>query len=158
MVLIERTTRPGSAGVVAGRVVGALTVVLTVAILLTRQEGFYRAMRALIAGFESDLDLPVWVLFWAEIVFVALGRYAFCYVLGSLLGIGYDAVDRPGWAFLAVAVVLIGFVDGAYAALSAGSLLVGAGFLGAWLVFVPVFVWSFEEGEDESGPRWTGDR
>ncbi len=158
MVLFERTTEPGSAGVVAGRVVGALTVVLTVAITLTHQETFYRAVRAIVAGFESDIGVPVWVLFWVDVAFVALARYTFCYVLGSLLGVGYETLDRPGVAFLAVAVVLIGVVDGAYAALSAGSLLVGAGFFLAWLLYVPVFVWSFEETEKVAGPRWTDDR
>ena len=158
MLLVERTDSPGSAGVIAGRVVGALTVVLTVAVLLTHQETFYRAVRAIIAGFESDFDVPVWVLFWADVAFVALARYTFCYVLGSLLGVGYETLDRPGMAFLAIAVVLIGVVDGFYAALSAGSVLVGAGFFLSWLLYVPVFVWSFEEREEVSGPRWTGDR
>jgi hypothetical protein len=158
-MLVERTTKPGTAGVIAGRVVGALTVLLTVAILLTHQEGFYRAVRAVLAGFESDFDVPVWVLFWADVGFVALSRYVFCYVLGSLLGVGYEWLDRPGVAFLAVVVVLIGIVDGVYGALSAGSHLIGAGFFLAWLVYVPVFVWMLEEdSEAQSGPQWTGDR
>jgi hypothetical protein len=153
--MVERT-KPGSAGVVAGRAVGLLTVLLTVAILLTRQEGFYQAVRWILAGLDSDFDLPVWVLFWGNVLLVAAGRYAFCYILGSLIGIGYDWLDRPGIAFLTIAVLLIGFVDGAYAALSARSVLIGAAFLVAWLCYVPVFVWVFEEGEERSGPRRLG--
>ncbi|WP_136686529.1 hypothetical protein [Halorhabdus amylolytica] len=150
--MVERTD-PGSVGVVAGRVVGALTVVLTVVGMLTQQEGFYRAVRLLLAGLESDFDVPVWVLFWGNIALVATARYAFCYVLGSLLGVAYDWLDRPGIAFLAVVVVLIGVVDAIYGGLGARSVLVGVGYLLAWVAYVPVFAWLLEDGEPmDSGP------
>lgn len=149
--MVERTD-PGSVGVVAGRVVGVLTVALTVAVLLTHEEGFYRAVRLLLAGLESDFDVPVWLLFWGDVLLIAAGRYAFCYVLGSLIGVGYDWLDRPGFAFLVVVVVLIGAVDGIYGGLGARSVAVGMGYLIAWLAYVPVFAWLIEEGATESGP------
>ena len=150
--MVERTDA-GSVGVVAGRVVGALTVVLTVVVLLTHQEGFYRAVRLLLAGLESDLDVPVWVLFWGNVALVAAGRYAFCYVLGSLIGIGYEWLGRPGIGVLVVVVTLIGAVDGLYGGFGARSVFVGVGYLLAWLAYVPVFVWLIDEdGPVDSGP------
>ncbi|WP_181686663.1 hypothetical protein [Halorhabdus salina] len=149
--MVERTD-PGSVGVVAGRVVGALTVVLTVAVMLTHEEGFYRAVRLLLAGLESDFEVPVWVLFWGNVALVAIGRYAFCYVLGSLLGVAYDWLDRPAISTLVVVVALIGIVDGIYGGFGAKSVLVGAGYLLAWLAYVPVFAWLLEEAPDEEGP------
>jgi len=144
--MVNRTD-PGSVGVVAGRVVGALTVVLTAVVMLTHGEAFYRSVRLLLAGLESDFDVPVELLFWANVALVAAGRYAFCYVLGSLIGVGYDWLDRPGVAFLAIVVVLIGTVDGIYGGLSAGNALVGAGYLFAWLAYVPVFAWLLAEDD-----------
>lgn len=150
--MVEHTD-PGSVGVVAGRVVGALTVVLTAAVMLTHGEAFYRSVRLLLAGLESDFDVPVEWLFWGNVALVAAGRYAFCYVLGSLIGVGYDWLDRPGIAFLVIGVLLIGAVDGVYGGLGARNALVGAGYLLAWLAYVPVFAWLLEEGEPaDSGP------
>jgi len=150
--MVNRTD-PGSVGVVAGRVVGALTVVLTVLVMLTHGEAFYRSVRLLLAGLESDFDVPVEVLFWGNVVLVAAGRYAFCYVLGSLIGVGYDWLDRPGVAFLVAVVVLIGTVDGIYGGLGARNVLVGAGYLCSWLAYVPVFAWLLEADEPtEVGP------
>ncbi|CCQ33592.1 hypothetical protein HLRTI_002550 [Halorhabdus tiamatea SARL4B] len=140
--MVNRTD-PGSVGVVAGRLVGALTVVLTAAVMVTHGEEFYRMVRLLLAGLESDF-VPVRIVFWINVAFVAAGRYAFCYVLGSLIGVGYDWLDRPGIAFLAVGVVLIGTVDGIYGGMGAGNVLVGAGYLLAWLAYVPVFAWLLE--------------
>jgi hypothetical protein len=150
--MVERTD-PGSVGVVAGRLVGALTVVLTVVVMLSHEEGFYRAVRMVLAGLESDFDVPVWVLFWGNVALVAASRYAFCYVLGSLLGVAYDWLDRPGIGLLVVVVMLIGTVDGIYGGFSARSVLVGIGYLLAWLAYVPVFAWLLEEaGASDEGP------
>lgn len=59
--MVERT-EPGSVGVVAGRVVGVLTVALTVVALLTTQETFYAALSArntvIGLGFLPDCRLP----------------------------------------------------------------------------------------------------
>ncbi|QGN06371.1 hypothetical protein Hrd1104_03040 [Halorhabdus sp. CBA1104] len=150
--MVERTD-PGSVGVVAGRFVGALTVVLTVAVMLTHEEGFYRAVRIVLAGLESDFDVPVWVLFWGNVALVAAGRYAFCYVLGSLLGVAYDWLDRPGIALLAIVVALLGTIDGIYGGFGAQSVLVGGGYLLAWLAYVPVFAWLLEANDEtDDGP------
>ncbi|MCU4719366.1 hypothetical protein [Halapricum hydrolyticum] len=149
--MVERS-EPGSVGVVAGRVVGVLTVALTVVALLTHQETFYRSVRLVLAGLESDVGLPVELLFWGDVLLVAAGRYAFSYVLGSLLGVLYDGLDRPGIVFLLIVVVLIGTVDGVYAALSARNAVVGLGFLLAWLSYVPVFAWLLEDEQTDRGP------
>jgi len=149
--MVERTD-PGSVGVVAGRVVGALTVVLTGVVMLTHGEEFYRAVRLMLAGLESDIGIPIRFLFWGNVLLVAAGRYAFCYVLGSLIGVGYDWLGRPGVVPLAVVVVLIGAIDGIYGGLSARSVAVGVGYLLAWLVYVPVFAWLLAERSADSSP------
>ncbi|WP_135666100.1 hypothetical protein [Halorhabdus rudnickae] len=150
--MVERTD-PGSVGVVAGRVVGVLTTILTVAVLVTHQESFYQVVRWVVAGFGSDVDVPVWVLFWANIGAVAIARYSVCYVAGSLFGVLYDWLDRPGVEFVAAIALVTGIIDGFYGGFSAGSLAVGVAYVFSWLVYVPVFAWLLEDDDAaENGP------
>lgn len=151
--MVERND-PGRAGVKAGRVVGLLTAALTVVVLLGYRGPFYEGVVTLLDRIGTDVGVPVGLLFWLNVGLVASGRYVFSYIVGSLVGVLYDALDRPSIWVVVVIVLLIGVADGIYAGLSAQSVLVGVAFVAAWLCYVPVFVWLFDaDAPERSGPR-----
>jgi hypothetical protein len=135
---------PGRTGVVVGRVVGVLTALVAVASLLDGRETFYELAPVLLAAVGVESGVGVTALFWGNVLVTATARYALCYVTGSLVGVVYDWLDRPGVPMLVAIVLAVGGVDGALATLDTGSALIGAGYVLAWLSYVPVFVWLFD--------------
>jgi hypothetical protein len=145
--MVERAD-PARAGVKAGRVVGLLTALLVVVTLLSREETFYAFTEGLLDAFGQESNLVVTALFWVNVATAAIGRYGVSYVVGSLVGVVYDWVDRglswPDWArvLVLVAVVLVvGVVDGAISGIDARSLAIGSGYVLAWLCYLPLFGW-----------------
>jgi hypothetical protein len=146
---------PARTGVLAGRAVGVLTAVLAVVSLLSVRETYYAQVAVLLEVAGAD-GLPVRWLFWGNAALSATARYAVCYVVGSLVGVVYDWLDRPSLWVLAVLVGVVGAVDGALAVLDTRSAAIGAGYLLAWLCYVPVFAWLFEDDDDDerrAGPH-----
>jgi hypothetical protein len=135
---------PGRTGVVAGRVVGVLTALVAIVSLIQGRETFYALAPALLEAIGVESGLGVTALFWGNVLVTVTARYALCYVVGSLVGLAYDWLDRPGVPMLVAVVLVVGGVDGALATLDTGSTLVGAGYVLAWLSYVPVFVWLFD--------------
>lgn len=155
--MVERND-PARAGVKAGRVVGLLTAVLAVVSLVEIQGSYYEGMTAILGVFGVD-GLSVSVLFWGNALLTAAARYTLGYVVGSLLGVVYDWLERASLPVVIGAVLLIGVGDGGLAALDTRSLLIGGGYLLAWLCYVPAFLWLFDPdaGDDRASPRRLGD-
>lgn len=131
---------PARTGVRAGRVVGVLTAGIVVAGLLTGQSVFLERLSTTLQVVDVDprgSTTPVFALYVAG---VALARYALCYVLGSLVGVVYDWLDRPSIAVLAAIVLVVGLVDGFIAAVDTRSAITSLAYVLAWLCYVPVFV------------------
>lgn len=151
--MVERND-PAKAGVKAGRVVGLVTAVLAVVSLLQIQGTFYEHMASVFGLFGVDPGFSVAALFWVNAALTATARYTIGYVVGSLLGVVYDWVDRSPLVVVGSLVVFIGIVDGIFAGIDARSVYVGTGYLLAWLCYVPAFVWLFDPdaGDDRSGP------
>lgn len=149
--MVERAD-PARAGVKAGRVVGLLTAALAVAALLGARETYYGQMTTVVALLGVDA-IPVNAVFWGNVVLSASARYALCYVVGSLVGVVYDWLDRPSVAALTVLVIVVGSVDGSLATIDARSAVFGLGYLLAWLCYVPTFAYVFDDVEDaRDGP------
>lgn len=150
--MVERND-PGRAGVIAGRVVGAVTAALAVATLFWYQDSFYAVVDVLLAPFELPVPAP-WV-FWANVVVAATTRYAVCYVVGSLIGVAYDWLDRPGWPTVLGLALLVGLGDGLLAVGSSPGPLLALGYGVAWLGYVPAFVWLYDPdaGDARGGSR-----
>jgi hypothetical protein len=149
--MVERND-PAKAGVKAGRVVGTVTAVLAVAALLGVQHTYYEQITVLLGVVGADA-VPVAAVFWGNVALAALARYTIGYVVGSLLGVVYDWLDRPSLVALGVLVGVVGAVDGTVAAIDTRSAMYGAAYLLAWLCYVPVFAYVFDADADErSGP------
>jgi len=150
---------PARTGVKAGRVVGLLTAGLAVVTLVADRGTFREATTLLfdLAGVQPGLSVTV--LFWSNVALAAVARYSACYVVGSLLGVVYDWLDHSSLPILAGLVLVVGLADGALAALDARSALVGVAYLLAWLSYVPVFAFLFDEDASDarSSPRRLGD-
>ncbi|MEF8813786.1 MAG: hypothetical protein V5A55_08210 [Halovenus sp.] len=147
---------PGRAGVKAGRVVGILTATLAV---LTVWQGWSAFSEGLTVVFGLEPALPTTALFWGNAALVAVARYTFCYVVGSLVGMLYGWLDQPPLPVLIGVVLVVGAADGILAGIDTQSVLVGLAYVVAWLWYVPVFVWLFDPGagDSRSGPRRLGD-
>ena len=154
--MVERAD-PGRAGVIAGRLVGAITGVIAAVSLIRDQSVFYESLGQVFELLEVG-GFPVWVLFWANVGFAAVARYGIGYVVGSLVGVLYDSLDRPPWPAVAVVVLLIGFADAGLAFLDTFSVTIAGAYVLAWLCYVPAFVWLVEDDADtRSGPRRLGE-
>ncbi len=147
---------PGRAGVKAGRVVGLLTATLAV---LTVWQGWSAFSEGVAVGLGLEPGLPATALFWGSAAVVAVTRYTFCYVVGSLVGILYEWLDRPPLPVLVGVVLVVGVTDGVLAGIDTQRVFVGIAYLVAWLWYVPVFVWVFDPdaGDNRSGPRRPGE-
>jgi len=154
--MVERSD-PGRAGVKAGRVVGLLTAVLSVASLLSVQDSFYEGVTLLLGSFGVEPGTWVAVVFWGNALFAASARYAIGYVVGSLVGVLYDWLDRPSLPVLVAVVFVVGVADGVLAFLDTLSVPIAGAYVLAWLCYVPAFVRLFDdEGERRPGPRRLG--
>ncbi|WP_267164026.1 hypothetical protein [Halovenus salina] len=138
---------PAHAGVKAGRVVGLLTAILVVVSLFRVQEPFVGRLVSLVELLGVDPGPSVTIYFYLYVGGAAVGRYALCYVVGSLIGVVYDWLDEPSVAVLVGIALLAGLVDGVVAAGDTRSLLIGLGYVFAWLCYVPAFLWLFEDGD-----------
>ncbi|MDH5018714.1 hypothetical protein [Halobacterium rubrum] len=154
--MVERVD-PARTGVRAGRVVGVLTAALAVASLAAARETYYEALAPLVAALLESAGVGVGagaglaVLFWSNVALAAAARYAVCYVAGSLVGVAYDWLDRPSLWALAGLVAAVGAVDGALAVLDTRRVVVGAGYVAAWLCYVPAFAWLSDDEEGRNG-------
>jgi hypothetical protein len=146
---------PARTGVKAGRVVGVLTAVLAVVSLAQARGSFDRSVSLLLDLAGIDVGLPVAALFWGNVVLAAVARYALCYAVGSLVGVAYEWLDRPSLPVLAGMTLIVGAVDGLFAAIDTRSVAFGVAYLLAWFCYVPVFARLFDPdaGDDRSGPR-----
>jgi XapX domain-containing protein len=154
--MVERVD-PARTGVRAGRLVGLLTAALAVVGLLGARSSFDEGMTLLLALVGVEW-LPVEAVFWGAALLAATTRYAVGYVVGSLVGVVYDWLDRPSVPVLTALVLVVGVVDGTLSGLDARSVVLGAGHLLAWLCYVPAFVWLFnEDAETRSGPHRLGE-
>ena len=154
---------PARAGVKAGRVVGLLTALLVVVTLLSREETFYAFTEELLDAFDQESELAVTALFWVNVGTAAVGRYGVSYVVGSLVGVVYDWVDRelPGGGRLSllalvVVVLVVGAVDGALARLDAQSSAIAGAYVLAWLCYLPAFFWLVEDADRPDEPLRLG--
>lgn len=155
--MVERND-PGRAGVKAGRVVGLLTAAVAVTSLLAGRSSFYEAVALLLAAFGVEAGLPASALVWANAAFAGVARYTVCYVVGSLVGVLYDWLDRPSLRVLVGIVVVVGGVDGLLGALDTRSVAVGVAYFLAWLCYVPAFARLFDpDAEERSGPLRLGE-
>ncbi|UPM42928.1 hypothetical protein [Halocatena salina] len=155
--MVERND-PARAGVKAGRLVGLLTGVLAVVSLLEIQGTYYGEMTAILGLFGIDW-FPVSALFWWNALLTIIARYTLGYVTGSLIGVLYDWLDHPSCSVLIGGVLGIGIVDGFVATVDTRSILIGGGYLLAWVCYAPTFLWLFDAdaGDDRSGPLRLGD-
>lgn len=160
--MVERVD-PAQTGVRAGRVVGVLTAVLAVVSLADARETYYDAFAPLAAALLEyvgvgavEASTPLAALFWSNAALAALARYALCYVVGSLVGVVYDWLDRPPLWVLVCIVLAVGLGDGALAVLDTRSVVVGAGYLAAWLCYVPAFAWLFDDEAGRDGGAGSG--
>ncbi len=151
---------PARTGVKAGRVVGLLTAVVAVMTLLRGRSSFWEATAMLLDLVGIDAGLPVAALLVANAAVTAVARYTVCYVVGSLVGVVYDWLDRPSLPALTAVVLIVGVVDGFLASIDTGSVAVALAYVLAWLSYVPVFVWLFDAdaADSSSGPVRLGDR
>lgn len=152
--MVERVD-PARTGVHAGRVVGVLTAGLAAVSLFAVQETYYQSFEPLMQVFGLDTWIPLWTVFWGNLLIAVVARYSVTYIVGSLIGVVYDWMDRPPLVVLIAIVGIVGFVDAFFAMLDTRSTVIGTGYVVAWLVYVPVFVWLFDEdaGDDEPGAR-----
>lgn len=157
--MVERID-PARTGVKAGRVVGLLTAVVAVVSLLRVQGSYYESLTTVFILLGIESRFPVAAIFWGNILLTASARYVFGYVVGSLVGVLYDWLDRPSLPVLIGGVFTIGAADGLLAALDTRSISIGCAYVIAWLCYVPVFVWLFDEDATEArdGPQRLGDR
>lgn len=155
--MVERVDA-GRTGVRAGRLVGVLTAALAVATLYTTRGSFYQGFGQVfaVAGVESSLSVRA--LFWSNVAGAALARYSICYVVGSLIGVLYEWLDRPPATVLVAVVFVVGAGDALLAYLDTLDELVALAYLLAWLCYVPAFVYLFDDGaETSTGPRRLGE-
>lgn len=154
--MVERTD-PARTGVKAGRVVGLLTAVLAVVSLVRIQNSFYEGITTMLSLFGINAGVSVSVLFWGNVVFAASARYSIGYVVGSLIGVLYDWLDRPSLPVLIAIVLVVGVVDGLLSGIDTRSVVIGSTYVLAWLCYVPVFAWLFDDVDDgRSSPRRLG--
>ena len=154
--MVDRSD-PARAGVKAGRVVGLLTAVLVVASLLRTQASFYAVAEGVLGPLGlGDRAATLW--FWSNVAVGILARYSVCYVVGSLVGVVYDWLDRPSLPVLVAMVVPVGVGDAALAYLDTFDPLIAGAYVVAWLCYVPAFVHVFdEEAEARAGPIRLGE-
>ncbi len=140
---------PAHVGVKAGRVVGLLTAVLVVVSLLRVQDDFVGRLETVVqlAGIDSSLSVSVY--FYLSLGGAALGRYVLCYIIGSLIGVVYDWLDRPSVVVLAGLVLVVGLIDGFVVGLDTRSTATALTYVFAWLCYIPVFVWLFDDDAPE---------
>lgn len=149
---------PARAGVTAGRVVGALTALLAVLGLLGDQSSFYAATEPLLEAVRLGGGRSARALFWSNVALAALARYSICYVVGSLVGVAYDWLDRPPLPVLVAMVTVVGCVDAGLAYLDTFDAVLAGAYVVAWLCYVPAFVHVFDDDADApSGPRRLGE-
>jgi tetrahydromethanopterin S-methyltransferase subunit F len=144
---MDERADPGRTGVKAGRVVGVLTAALLVVSLLRVQGDFVGRIESLVALLPFDPGPSVSVYFYLYLVSAAVARYGLCYVVGSLIGVVYDWLDRPSVAVVAGFALAAGLVDGVAAGIDTRSTGIAVGYVLSWLVFVPAFLY-FAGGED----------
>jgi len=150
--MVERVD-PARTGVKAGRVVGLLTALLVVASLFRVQSGFIGRLESMVQLIGLDPGPSVSVYFYLYVGGAALGRYALCYIVGSLVGVVYDWLDSPSVVVLAGLALVVGLVDGVVAAVDTRSTAIGLAYVLAWLCYVPAFVWLHDdEAADRRGP------
>ncbi len=151
--MVERND-PARTGVKVGRVVGILTAGLAVARLLSVQAEYFRGFSLFLELLGVEPGLSVTVLFWGNALVIAGARYGLSYVLGSLIGVVYDWINRESVFVVLALALVVGVADGVYSGLEARSVLFGVGYLLAWLCYVPLFQWLYDPdaGDDRATP------
>ena len=129
---------PARTGVYAGRVVGVLTAILAVASLLSVRGAFVGRLRTVVDLVGIDPRGSIAAYFWL-------------YVVGSLIGVLYDAFENPSVLVVAGAALTVGVVDGAVAYVDTRSILIATAYVLAWLCFVPAFYHFLGTTESEWG-------
>lgn len=155
--MVDRTD-PARTGVKAGRVVGVLTAALAVTSLIRVQGSYYEAVTTVFRLLGIAPRGSVAALFWGTVFLTAATRYVLGYVVGSLVGVLCDWLDRTSPPVLVALVLPVGVVDGGLAAVDTGSIVIGCAYTIAWLCYVPVFLWIFDEdpGDTRAEPLRLG--
>ena len=130
---------PARTGVVAGRVVGVLTASIVVLSLLNVQNESVGQIRTAVELVGIDIGGSVTTYFWLYVVVAAIGRYALCYIVGSLIGVAYDALEEPSVSVVALGILAIGLVDGFAAYVYTSNTILAGAYSLAWLCYVPAF-------------------
>jgi len=130
---------PARTGTVAGRVVGVLTAIIVVVSLLNVQNAFVGRIETVVELVGIDPRGSVSAYFWLYVVGAATGRYGLCYVVGSLIGVAYDALNEPPVFVVVLGVLAVGLVDGFVAYVDTRNLVIATAYLLAWLCYVPAF-------------------
>jgi len=155
--MVERVDA-GRTGVRAGRLVGLLTAALAVVTLYTTRGSFYEGFGTVLAAAGVESSLSVRALFWGNVVGAAIARYSACYVVGSLIGVLYEWLDRPPATVLVAVALVVGAGDALLAYLDTFDEVVAVAYLLAWLCYVPAFLYLFDdEAETSTGPRRLGE-
>ena len=131
---------PARAGFRAGRLVGVLTAVLVVVSLLRVQGQFVGRLESVVRFTGLDPGASVSVYFYLYVAGAALGRYALSYVVGALIGVVYDWLDRPSIAVVAGLALLVGVTDGVIAVVDTRNTLLGVAYVLTWLLYIPLFL------------------
>ena len=155
--MVKRTD-PARTGVTVGRVIGLLTATIAVISLLRTQGSYYEHMASIFTQVGVEPWLPIPILFWGNIVLTISARYVLGYVVGSLVGVIYDWLNRPSLLVLTGIVLVVGAIDGFLAAIDTRSIGIGCAYIIAWLCYVPMFVLMFDaEAENRDSPLRLGD-
>lgn len=150
--MVERAD-PAKPGFKSGRLVGVLTAVLVVVSLVRVQEGFVGRLESVVRLVGIDPGGSVSVYFYVYTASAAASRYVLSYIVGALIGVVYDWLDRPSVAVLAGMALLVGLADGVVAAVDTRSVLVGAAYVFVWLLYVPLFLrYAEDEPSQADGP------
>ena len=150
--MVERAD-PAKPGFKSGRLVGVLTAVLVVVSLVRVQEGFVGRLESVVRLVGIDPRGSVSVYFYVYAAGAAAGRYVLSYLVGALIGVVYDWLDRPSVAVLTGIALLVGLADGVVAAVDTRSIFIGAAYVFAWLLYVPFFLrYADDEPSHADGP------
>lgn len=126
---------------------------LVVVSLVRVQEGFVGRLESVVRLVGIDPRGSVSVYFYVYAAGAAAGRYVLSYLVGALIGVVYDWLDRPSVAVLTGIALLVGLADGVVAAVDTRSIFIGAAYVFAWLLYVPFFLrYTDDEPSHADGP------
>lgn len=143
---------PAGPGALAGAVAGTLTGGYATAVLVSFQEETTAALEAELAAVGADPG-SVTLLFWVSVMTALAFVVGLGLVVGSLLGVAYDWLGRPGVPVLAGFCLAVGLVAGFAMALPVPRTASAAVVAACWVSYVPVFTRLYEPEEPRPAGR-----